>query len=89
MHCCHALLRAGTSFLPSFPAAGIQEQIPLFSRIQQVRSKRGVILFISINPPPFPEGFRPVPKCPCTHTLDRSHDNVLIESSNGLGWKGP
>lgn len=72
------MLCAGICFQPSLPTAETREQIPLYSRIQQVKSKQGVILFISINASSFPEGFVPVPKCTCTHTLYKSNENVLI-----------
>ena len=74
----HAGICFQPSFQPSFPRAETREQIPLYSRIQHISSKRGVILFISINASPFPEGFVPVPKCTCTHTLDKSDENLLV-----------
>lgn len=72
------MLRAGICFQPSLPTAETREQIPLYNRIQQVESKQGVILFITINASSFPEGFVPVPKRTCTHTLYKSNENVLI-----------
>lgn len=65
-------------FHASAPSPASQEQIPPYSRIQHTKSKPELILFISITVSPFPEGFLTVPKSTRTHTLHKSHQNVLF-----------
>lgn len=62
----------------SAPSLASQERIPPYSRIQHTKSKPELILCISITVSPFPEGFLPVPKSARTHTLHKSHQNVLF-----------